>query len=140
MGTPHTKQAMKRQADMDQQEKRDATRLCGAARHDGRSCTKRAGWGTDHPGWGRCRHHGGQLRSGLAAAANEEMRTMATPSSVSPGQALGGVLRLAAGQLVYASGQVAVLQDDDLFEDAYSPSKASSRRSPTIGSSCNGMS
>jgi len=51
------------------------------------------------------------------------MRGMATPSNVSPGQALGGVLRLAAGQLVYASAQVARLRDDDLFERAYSPAE-----------------
>ncbi|MGI8749159.1 MAG: hypothetical protein ACR2J6_01160, partial [Thermoleophilaceae bacterium] len=123
MGAQHTKRAkaLKRQEEMDAQKKRDAQTLCSAARHDGRSCVNQAGWGTEHVGYGRCRHHGGQLRSGLAAAANEEMRTMATPADVSPGRALSGVLRLAAGQLVYASGQVAELQDDDLFEDAYSP-------------------
>ncbi|MEJ7749963.1 MAG: hypothetical protein WKF32_00755 [Thermoleophilaceae bacterium] len=114
---------MKRQEEMDAQKKRDATNTCGAARHDGKSCVHQAGWGTEHVGWGRCRHHGGQLRSGLMAAAKEEMRNMATPTDVTPGRALGGVLRLAAGQLVYASAQVAKLQDDDLFERAYSPAE-----------------
>ena len=105
-----------------QKRRDDATvNLCGAQRHDGKFCAQRAGWGTEHVGRGRCRHHGGQLRSGLAAAADEEMRGMATPTDVSPGRALSGVLRLAAGQLVYASGQVAELQDEDLFERAYSP-------------------
>lgn len=46
---------------------------------------------------------------------------MATPSRVSPGQALSRVLRLPAGQLVYAAGQVAEIQDEELFERAYSP-------------------
>jgi len=121
----HTKRkkALARKVAMEAQKRRDdaTVNLCGAQRHDGEFCAQRAGWGTEHPGTGRCRWHGGQLRSGLAAAAREEMRGMATPSNVSPGQALGGVLRLAAGQLVYASTQVARLRDDDLFERAYSP-------------------
>ncbi len=34
--------------------------LCGAfARSAGRPCRKPAGWGTDHPGSGKCRLHGG---------------------------------------------------------------------------------
>ena len=123
----HTKRtkALARGAEMEAQKRRDdaTVNLCGAQRHDGEFCAQRAGWGTEHPGTGRCRWHGGQLRSGLAAAAREEMRGMATPSNVSPGQALGGVLRLAAGQLVYASAQVARLREDDLFERAYSPAE-----------------
>ena len=122
--TKRTK-AVARGAEMEAQKRRDdaTVNLCGAQRHDGKFCAQRAGWGTEHLGRGRCRHHGGQLRSGLAAAADEEMRGMAKPTPVSPGQALSGVLGLAAGQLVYASGQVAELPDDELFERAYSPTE-----------------
>ena len=122
--TKRTK-ALARGAEMEAQKRRDdaTVNLCGAQRHDGKFCAQRAGWGTEHVGRGRCRHHGGQLRSGLTAAAGEEMRGMAKPSNVLPGQALGGVLRLAAGQLVYASAQVARLRSDDLFERAYSPAE-----------------
>ncbi|MBA3430722.1 MAG: hypothetical protein H0U16_04470 [Actinobacteria bacterium] len=123
----HTKRtkALARRAEMEAQKRRDdaTVNLCGAQRHDGKFCAQRAGWGTEHVGRGRCRHHGGQLRSGFAAAADEEMRGMAKPTQVSPARALSGVLRLAAGQLIYASGQVAELQDDELFESAYSPTE-----------------
>jgi hypothetical protein len=52
-------------------------RLCGAAKRqgDGSPCKKPAGWGTPHPGTGRCRLHGGSTRSqskGAADAAVEE--------------------------------------------------------------------
>jgi hypothetical protein len=34
--------------------------LCGSPRKKGRpACTQRAGWGTTHPGLGRCKLHGG---------------------------------------------------------------------------------
>lgn len=32
---------------------------CDAQNRDGDPCSLPAGWGTDHPGEGRCKHHGG---------------------------------------------------------------------------------
>jgi hypothetical protein len=32
---------------------------CGATTRDGEPCQRRAGWGTDHVGEGRCKQHGG---------------------------------------------------------------------------------
>lgn len=32
---------------------------CGATTRDGSPCQLPRGWGTDHPGEGRCKHHGG---------------------------------------------------------------------------------
>jgi hypothetical protein len=32
---------------------------CGASNRNGDPCGLPAGWGTDHPGEGRCKHHGG---------------------------------------------------------------------------------
>lgn len=45
--------------------------LCGAQRlnqPEGTTCTQRAGWGTDHPGIGRCKRHGGSTSSHNAHA------------------------------------------------------------------------
>ena len=116
--------ALNRKAEMEAQKRRDdaTVNICGAQKHDGSICSQRAGWGTTHVGWGRCRHHGGMLRGGAIAAAREEMHGMARPANVSAQQALRAVLRLAAGQLAYASAQVSNLSDDDLFVRAYSPS------------------
>ena len=35
------------------------TRFCGATTRAGTPCRRPAGWGTDHPGEGRCKLHGG---------------------------------------------------------------------------------
>lgn len=39
---------------------------CGAKKRGGGTCTQVAGWGTDHPGQGRCKLHGGKtpIKSG----------------------------------------------------------------------------
>ena len=50
----------------------DSTK-CGGKLHrrDG-TCTQPAGWGTDHPGFGRCKLHGGSAPSGRTAALTEQ--------------------------------------------------------------------
>lgn len=37
----------------------DRADTCGAETRGGTPCELPAGWGTDHPGEGRCKHHGG---------------------------------------------------------------------------------
>jgi hypothetical protein len=37
---------------------------CGGTKRAGGACTRPAGWGTDHPGHGRCKLHGGSTPSG----------------------------------------------------------------------------
>src|SRR4051812_30030420 len=51
---------------------RPASRLCGARNRQGTDCKRPAGWGTDHPGWGRCKLHGGSTRQGRLVAARLE--------------------------------------------------------------------
>lgn len=49
--------------------------LCGGKKRQGAgTCTQPAGWGTDHPGFGRCKLHGGSTATGKAAAAKAEGR------------------------------------------------------------------
>lgn len=38
---------------------------CNGRRDDGTLCQQRAGWGTDHPGEGRCKLHGGSSLRGV---------------------------------------------------------------------------
>lgn len=48
---------------------------CGGKKRNGSGlCTQAAGWGTDHPGFGKCKLHGGSVPNGVKAAANEEGR------------------------------------------------------------------
>jgi len=43
----------------------DITGQCGARTRSGEPCRQAAGWGTDHPGVGRCKLHGGATPRGL---------------------------------------------------------------------------
>ncbi len=43
--------------------------FCGSLlRHDDRTCRRPSGWGTEHPGWGRCKLHGGATESHIESA------------------------------------------------------------------------
>ena len=88
------------------------TRLCGRQKSNGDPCTQEAGHGTDHPGRGACHHHEGKA-IGLVGQATR--MGLATPVSVSPTQAITGVLHLAAGELAYVSAKVAELGEDEVW-------------------------
>lgn len=48
------------------------SRYCGGKKRQGEGlCTRPAGWGTDHPGAGRCKLHGGCAPSGAKAGRDE---------------------------------------------------------------------
>lgn len=93
-------------------------RKCGAHRRDGTTCGHRAGFGTDHVGFGKCKFHGGAHRSGRTAAAREEvvertaqLVTMGLPLNVDPMEALLMCVRISAGEVAFASHMVAQLTE-----------------------------
>lgn len=56
---------------MDMADRHDVPR-CGAKKRQGEgSCTQVAGWGTDHPGTGRCKLHGGSTRTQTVSAERQ---------------------------------------------------------------------
>jgi len=80
---------------------RNAKRYCGAKKRQGEGdCTRPAGWGTDHPGFGRCKLHGGCAPGPRIVALNEqaayELARLDVPPVV---DALSELARL-AGQAV----------------------------------------
>lgn len=82
--------------------------LCHAQRPnqpEGVLCTQRAGWGTDHPGVGRCKRHGGSTESHEKAAsleiARRECRTLGLPIEVNPAEALITELWEATGNVAF---------------------------------------
>lgn len=97
--------------------RRDGQPFCGGEKRNGEPCLREAGWGTDHPGTGKCKHHGGATQAGRDAAARAEVEGLATPIPVTPGQAILGVLQLAAGQLAYCTAQVGGLSEAQMFEE-----------------------
>ena len=51
---------------------------CGARKKQSEgNCTRPAGWGTDHPGFGRCKLHGGCVPSGRKAALEQAIQAQA---------------------------------------------------------------
>ena len=89
---------------------RKQMKVCGAAKRSGAPCTLEAGWGTDHLGEGRCRHHTGM--AGVVSTA----RKLGVPEAVTPTQAISGVLRLAVGNLAYVNAKVLELDGEDIWD------------------------
>lgn len=80
---------------------------CGAQKRQGEQgelCTLAAGWGTDHPGFGRCRLHGGNTRNQRAGAATQkaeaEARGVLAQLDVAPVEDPFAALSRLAGQVV----------------------------------------
>jgi len=95
------------------------TRYCGSRKKRGEgTCTRPAGWGTNHVGSGHCKLHGGSSPGGVLFAARQEVGLngsfgMATMIDVSPQEALLTCVRLAAGHVAYATHKVAELQQEE---------------------------
>jgi hypothetical protein len=47
---------------------------CNGTNRQGDPCGQAAGWGTDHPGTGNCKHHGGSTSRGRTHAVNEQVK------------------------------------------------------------------
>ena len=86
---------------------------CGAKTRAGAPCGRPAGWGTGHPGIGRCKLHGGSTPNHQRAAqleiARRECDRLGIPIDVDPGTALIGLVREAAGNVEFYRSLVAEL-------------------------------
>lgn len=93
--------------------------LCGGKllKRDG-TCTQAAGWGTPHPGTGRCKLHGGSspthVASAIAAKMHQDTATYGTPRDITPAVALLEEVRYAAGHVAWLRDRVAELEPDAL--------------------------
>lgn len=92
---------------------------CGGQRKKGQGpCERPAGWGTPHPGVGRCKLHGGStpthVVAGQAALAEQAVKTYGLPVDISPTDALLEEVRWSAGHVAYLRGEVQKLTRDEL--------------------------
>jgi hypothetical protein len=84
---------------------RHDTAQCGARKRQGDGhCTQAAGWGTDHPGYGLCKLHGGSTGSKTVHAARvraeaEARAALAELGATPVGDPLAALLKL-AGQVI----------------------------------------
>jgi hypothetical protein len=79
--------------------------LCGARTRSGGAYKRPAGSGTDHVGFGTCRHHAGSTPSGRRAAARQqalaELRSVGGLDDVDPVDALQVAVNLAHARVVH---------------------------------------
>lgn len=96
---------------------RDPMERCGAKTRAGGRCQRASGWGTGHSGVGRCKFHGGASPQaevgGAIALARQEAVVMGRPLAMEPHEALLECIRIAAGEVAYASERIAALEETD---------------------------
>ena len=97
-------------------EQRDTHALCGAKNRNGKSCRAWAGLGTDHPGVGACRWHGGATtahnKHAIALEAKRRMIQLGTPiEDITAPKALMGLLKASAGTVKWVRDEIAELDD-----------------------------
>ena len=86
----------------------DSDKHCGGQRSGqpkGVLCTRPKGWGTDHPGVGRCKRHGGATPNHRKAAAKESAEAAVAlyglPREIEPHEALLEELHRTAGHVAW---------------------------------------
>lgn len=94
---------------------------CGGHQKQARGggpCRSRAGAGTDHPGYGNCKFHGGTSRNGQRHAqrahAEEAVRVYGLPVVTTPEQALLDEVHRTAGHVAWLRERIADLDPDAL--------------------------
>jgi len=77
-----------------------------------------AGWGTSHPGIGKCKLHGGETPTHVKSAAKGELRQLlGRPIEVSPEQAILNCIRIRSGEVEWLSQEMAKLQEGNWVEE-----------------------
>lgn len=93
---------------------------CGCKKRDGSgdTCKRPAGWGTDHPGYGSCKLHGGSMTSHKIRAKKEQAAQAAAayglPIDIDPAQALLQEVHRTAGHVAWLGALVADMERRDL--------------------------
>jgi hypothetical protein len=96
---------------------------CGHRRKEARGggkCLAKAGAGTDHPGYGRCKHHGGNTKDNKTHAARleakERLNTLGVALDIKPHDALEAMVAVSAGAVAWLRDQIADIPTDELLK------------------------
>ncbi|MEU8199505.1 hypothetical protein AB0C10_37550 [Microbispora amethystogenes] len=97
----------------------DKNKCHGRKRDEGGGyCHRPAGWGTDHPGTGRCKLHGGATPNHGTAARQEQARravvTYGLPREIDPAAALLEEVHRTAGHVAWLNARVSEMEEADL--------------------------
>jgi hypothetical protein len=87
---------------------------CGAKTQRGGKCKNRAGFRTDHPGYGSCFKHSGATTNGNKAAARAQIMAMAGEAEAEPSEVLLKAIRCDWGAVQYVQGRLAELNQQIL--------------------------
>jgi hypothetical protein len=95
---------------------------CGARREykNGKVtvCKNAAGFGTNHPGTGACKYHGGTTPSHVKSAAKDQYRLLlGTPIEIDPIEAILTCIRIRAGEVQWLSDRMEELDRDAWVEN-----------------------
>lgn len=94
------------------------TAKCGAKTRAGGTCGRPAGWGTDHPGIGRCKLHAGATPNHEKAAQREiaanAVEVYGLPREVDPHTALLEELWRTAGHVAWLRVRIGELEPEQL--------------------------
>jgi hypothetical protein len=90
---------------------------CAAKTRAGGKCQQAAGFGTDHPGLGRCKYHGGSTRVGFGHAVQERAQLMGAPIDMNPIEAIIWSIRITAGEVKWLSEKIAELDEKEGIEN-----------------------
>lgn len=97
----------------------DGGKFCGGKRKQSPgTCTRPAGWGTDHPGIGKCKLHGGSTTNHQRHAAHEKARRVVAGLNlrreIDPHEALLEEVHRAAGIVAWLDEKVRSLPEGEL--------------------------
>lgn len=92
---------------------------CGAKKRQGEgTCTRPAGWGTDHVGIGRCKLHGGRtpdhIKQANVVKAERAVATYGLPREVAPDVALLEEVHRTAGHVAWLAEVVGQLEQGEV--------------------------
>lgn len=80
-------------------------------------CMKKAGWGTNHPGMGACKYHGGSTAAHRASAERRrQIEFMGRPKDISPLDAIIWAIKITAGEVEWLGTQIAEVKKADWIE------------------------
>jgi hypothetical protein len=93
--------------------------VCGAKRANKLGkCMRAAGWGTKHPGVGRCRDHGGlSPQQGKHVAKVYAHELLGTPMDINPFDAILWCIRIRAGEVQWLSDRMGELEKTEWVEN-----------------------
>jgi len=80
--------------------------LCGAKTQSGGTCKNKAGFRTEHPGFGKCFKHGGASANGRKAAARAAVMAMASEADAEPSEVLLKAIRCDWGAVQYVQSRL----------------------------------